>query len=93
MGRLLPWAEFGPLGEQVSNGLETAHVNHGLLTGIKKITVYYGIESPWAFTWAGLLWHTKILWAFTWAGPLWPAKSCGPLAGPAHYGSQNFVGL
>ena len=26
----------------------------------------------------------KISWAFSWAGPLWPAKSCGPLVGPAH---------
>ena len=35
----------------------------------------------------------KILWAFSWADPLWFAKSCGPLAGPAHYGPLNFVGL
>ena len=35
----------------------------------------------------------KILWAFSWASPLWSAKSHGPLAGPAHYGSQNLVGL
>ena len=41
----------------------------------------------------GPLWYTKILWAFTWAGLLWPAKSCGPLAGPAHYSPQNLVGL
>ena len=27
------------------------------------------------------------------AGPLWPAKSCGPLARPAHYGPQNLMGL
>ena len=32
-------------------------------------------------------------WAFSWAGPLWSAKSCGPLAGPAHYGPLNLVGL
>ena len=35
----------------------------------------------------------KILWAFSWVGPLWSAKSRGPLAGPAHYGLQNLVGL
>ena len=35
----------------------------------------------------------KILWAFSWAGPLWPAKSHGPLSGPAHYDMQNLVGL
>ena len=35
----------------------------------------------------------KILWAFSWASPLWSAKSHGPLAGPAHYGPQNLVGL
>ena len=35
----------------------------------------------------------KILWAFSWASPLWSAKSRGPLAGPAHYGPQNLVGL
>ena len=35
----------------------------------------------------------KILWAFSWAGPLWSAKSCGPLARPAHYGPQSLVGL
>ena len=35
----------------------------------------------------------KILWAFSWAGPLWSAKSRGPLAGPAHYGPQNLMGI
>ena len=35
----------------------------------------------------------KILWAFSWADPLWSAKSHGHLAGPAHYGQQNLVGL
>ena len=35
----------------------------------------------------------KILWAFSLASPLWSAKSRGPLAGPAHYGPQNLVGL
>ena len=35
----------------------------------------------------------KILWAVSWADPLWSAKSRGPLAGPAHYGPQNLVGL
>ena len=35
----------------------------------------------------------KIFWAYCWAGPLWSAKSRGPLAGPAHYGPQNLVGL
>ena len=60
------------------------------------------------FTWAGQLWHKKnlvglylgrpimarkILWAFSWASPLWSTKSRGPLAGPAHYGLQNLVGL
>ena len=35
----------------------------------------------------------KILRAFSWASPLWPAKSHGRLAGPAHYGPQNLVGL
>ena len=35
----------------------------------------------------------NILWAFSWASPLWLAKSRGPLAGPAHYGPQNLVGL
>ena len=35
----------------------------------------------------------KILWAYSWAGPLMSMKSRGPLAGPAHYGSQNLVGL
>ena len=35
----------------------------------------------------------EILWAFSWASPLWSAKSRGPLAGPAHYGPQNLVGL
>ena len=35
----------------------------------------------------------KILWAFSWANSLWSAKSRGPLAGPAHYGPQNLVGL
>ena len=35
----------------------------------------------------------KILWVFSWAGPLWSAKSRGPLAGLAHYGPQNLVGL
>ena len=35
----------------------------------------------------------KILWAFSWAGPLWSAKSCGPIAGPAHYGPLNLGGL
>ena len=35
----------------------------------------------------------EILWAVSWASPLWPAKSHGPLAGPAHYGLQNLVGL
>ena len=35
----------------------------------------------------------EILWAFSWASPLWPAKYRGPLAGPAHYGPQNLVGL
>ena len=35
----------------------------------------------------------EILWAFSWASPLWSAKSRGPLAGPAHYGLQNLVGL
>ena len=35
----------------------------------------------------------KILWAFSWAGPLWPAKSRGPLAGPAHYDTKNLMGL
>ena len=25
-----------------------AHVNHRSLTGTKKITVHYGLESPWA---------------------------------------------
>ena len=32
-------------------------------------------------------------WAFSWASPLWSAGSCGPLAGPAHCGPQNLVGL
>ena len=27
------------------------------------------------------------------SGLLWPTKSCGPLAGPTHYGPQNLVGL
>ena len=35
----------------------------------------------------------KILWAFSWVGPLWSVKSRGPLAGLAHYGLQNLVGL
>ena len=35
----------------------------------------------------------KILWAYSWAGPLMSVKSRGPLAGPAHYGLQNLVGL
>ena len=35
----------------------------------------------------------EILWAFSWASPLLSAKSRGPLAGPAHYGPQNLVGL
>ena len=35
----------------------------------------------------------KILWALSWASTLWFAKSRGPLAGPAHYGPQNLVGL
>ena len=35
----------------------------------------------------------KILWAYSWARPLMSAKSRGPLAGPAHYGPQNLVGL
>ena len=35
----------------------------------------------------------KILWAYNWADPLMSAKSHGPLAGPAHYGPQNLVGL
>ena len=35
IGRKLTRAGNGPL-------------NHGLLTGIKKITVHYGLESPWA---------------------------------------------
>ena len=35
----------------------------------------------------------KLLWAFSWASPLWSTKSRGPLAGPAHYGPQNLVGL
>ena len=35
----------------------------------------------------------KILWAFSWASPLWSVESRGPLAGPAHYGPQNLVGL
>ena len=32
-------------------------------------------------------------WAFSWVGPLWSVESCGPLAGSAHYGPQNLVGL
>ena len=35
----------------------------------------------------------EILWAFSWASPLLSAISRGPLAGPAHYGPQNLVGL
>ena len=35
----------------------------------------------------------KISRAFNWAGPLWPAKSLGPLAGPAHYDMKNLMGL
>ena len=35
----------------------------------------------------------EILWVVSWANPLWPAKSRGPLAGLAHYGPQNLVGL
>ena len=35
----------------------------------------------------------EILWAFSWASPLWSAISHGALAGPAHYGLQNLVGL
>ena len=35
----------------------------------------------------------KIFRAFSWASPLWSAKYHGPLAGPAHYGPQNLVGL
>ena len=35
----------------------------------------------------------QIFSAFSWAGPLWAAESRGPLAGPAHYGPQNLVGL
>ena len=35
----------------------------------------------------------KILWAYRWAGPLMSTQSRGPLAGPAHYGPQNLVGL
>ena len=40
-----------------------------------------------------LIMARKILWAFSWACPLWSAKSRGPLAGLAHYGPQNLVGL
>ena len=48
--------------------------------------------------WSGLLTGRptsvlRILWAFSLANPLWSAKSRGPLAGPAHYGPQNLVGL
>ena len=35
----------------------------------------------------------EISWTISWASPLWSTKSHGPLAGPAHYGPQNLVGL
>ena len=32
----------------VLKDMKASYVNHGPLTGIKKITVHYGLESPWA---------------------------------------------
>ena len=34
----------------------------------------------------------KILWAYSWADPLMSAKSRGPLARSAHYDPQEFCG-
>ena len=67
-----------------------SHVNHGPLTGIKKIIVHYGLESPWASKGpkdTKASYGRKTLWAIhgpkvKWAGVIFdgPHDVVGPIS-------------
>ena len=79
MGRI----SYGPLLGPERGRLLMDQIKYGLTFGPKHGSLLTGRPTS----------VLKILWAFSWAGPLWSAKSRGPLAGPAHYGPQNLMGL